>query len=138
MLKDNLRKYRKACGYNQSQVADVLGLERSAYSYYECGKTEPNVYSLVKLAKMFGVDVNSIVGFECEAKDDEKTLKVANDIAQEYASCVENVKSLGGCSAEEKLLIAYFRAIDNKEEALNALIELHKKQDEAKAEGTEE
>ena len=36
-----LKYYRSECKLTQQDVADLLGLERSSYTYYETGKTEP-------------------------------------------------------------------------------------------------
>ena len=41
-LRGNLRYYRTQAGYSQRQVAEYLGLCRSAYTYYETGKSTPS------------------------------------------------------------------------------------------------
>lgn len=51
-----LKYYRSECGLTQQDVADLLGLERSSYTYYETGKTTPDVETLVRLSKIFHVD----------------------------------------------------------------------------------
>ena len=38
LLGMRLRKFRKENGYSQSHIANVLGIERSTYTYYETGK----------------------------------------------------------------------------------------------------
>ena len=56
MLKQKLKEYRIKCGFSQQQVADVLNMHRSTYSYYESGKTEPsmeNIRLLVRGLKRF-------------------------------------------------------------------------------------
>lgn len=64
-VKDNLRKFRKEkVGYTQQQVADYLKISRSTYTYYETGKTEPDLASIQKLAKLFGVTVGELLGSE--------------------------------------------------------------------------
>ena len=38
-----LKFYRHECGLTQQQVADRLKIERSTYTYYETGKTKPDI-----------------------------------------------------------------------------------------------
>ncbi len=51
-----LKYYRTQSGLTQQDVADLLGLERSSYSYYETGKITPDIETLVRLSKIFKVD----------------------------------------------------------------------------------
>ena len=68
-IKDNLRKFRKEkMGYTQQQVADYLKISRSTYTYYETGKTEPDLESIQKLAKLFDVTVGELLGSEPSPK----------------------------------------------------------------------
>ena len=41
-----LKYYRHECGLTQQQVADRLKIERSTYTYYETGKTKPDISRL--------------------------------------------------------------------------------------------
>ncbi|MBQ8027327.1 MAG: helix-turn-helix transcriptional regulator, partial [Clostridia bacterium] len=41
LFAENLKKFRKLAGLRQDDIAKVIGLDRSAYAYYETGKTEP-------------------------------------------------------------------------------------------------
>ena len=38
----------------QQNIADILNLNRSTYTYYETGKTTPDVRTLNKIAHIFG------------------------------------------------------------------------------------
>ncbi|MCI5654850.1 helix-turn-helix transcriptional regulator [Candidatus Pseudoruminococcus sp.] len=51
-----LKYYRSECKLTQQDVADLLGLERSSYTYYETGKTTPDIETLIRLSKIFHVD----------------------------------------------------------------------------------
>ena len=62
MFSENLKTLRKSCGFKQEDVAKVLGIDRSAYSYYEGGKTQPSLTNLIKIAHMFKVDVDELIG----------------------------------------------------------------------------
>ena len=58
---EHLRVLRETCGLTQEQVANVLEIDRSAYTYYEIGRTEPNMHSLVKLANLFKVTLDELL-----------------------------------------------------------------------------
>ncbi|MDD6729077.1 MAG: helix-turn-helix transcriptional regulator [Eubacteriales bacterium] len=63
-LSDRLKFYRKAAKLTQQQVADALGVQRSAYAYYEINKTTPKLATLSKLAKLYNVSVDQLINEE--------------------------------------------------------------------------
>lgn len=60
----NIAAYRKMCGFTQQQVADMLNLNRTTYTKYETGVSEPSIEIMKKIANIFGVDVNALLGIE--------------------------------------------------------------------------
>lgn len=58
----NLKAARKAKGLTQIEVADLIGLSQSAYSYWENGKARIDNESLAKLSALFGVSVDYLLG----------------------------------------------------------------------------
>lgn len=54
-LKKTLRNVRLACGFSQNEVAEVLKISRSTYTYYENGKIIPDVQALRILAELYGI-----------------------------------------------------------------------------------
>lgn len=59
---NNLKKLRKEKGFLQDEVAKALGLTRPAYSHYETGRRIPDAAMLEKLADLFGVTTDDILG----------------------------------------------------------------------------
>lgn len=118
MLHENLKRLRKACGFRQEEVAKVLGVDRSAYSYYESGKTEPSVKNLIKIARMFKVDIDVLVGNSEYAT----ALALNNESADEYDSqlCAD-LDSLRSCSSQERVLVAMLRQAQDKEAFISAV-----------------
>ncbi len=57
----NITDYRKMCGYTQQQVADMLNLNRTTYTKYETGASEPSIEIMKKIASILGVDVNALL-----------------------------------------------------------------------------
>lgn len=53
----NLKALREANCYTQQQVADFLGITRSAYSNYELGEREAPIEVLENLASLMGCEL---------------------------------------------------------------------------------
>lgn len=70
---NNLKKLREANCFTQNQVAEYLGIQRSAYSNYETGDREAPLEILEKAASLFGCKLSLL--FE-EDKDVVKDMLV--------------------------------------------------------------
>lgn len=68
-FKDKIKYLRKKQNYTQQQVADILGIDRSTYSFYEIGKTRPKLEILKALAKIFKVSVDELLDDEVSEND---------------------------------------------------------------------
>lgn len=53
---------REKSGLTQQQLADKLGISRSAVGMYEKGEREPNFETLELIANTFNVDMNYLLG----------------------------------------------------------------------------
>lgn len=62
ILRKRLIELRRKKGLLQRDVADQLHIDRSTYSYYERGKTNPPLDILIKLADYFGVSLDYLAG----------------------------------------------------------------------------
>lgn len=58
---NNLRMIREDRDLTQQEIADILGTERSTYTYYESGETLPNIFTIIKLARFYGVDIRYVL-----------------------------------------------------------------------------
>ncbi len=61
MLADNLIFLRNIKGLTQEQVAEVIGISRQSYSKWEQGETYPDIDKCDKLAKYYGVTIDSLI-----------------------------------------------------------------------------
>ena len=52
---------RKAKGYTQKQLSELLGISDKTISKWECGETYPDIDKCDKLAKYYGVTIDSLV-----------------------------------------------------------------------------
>lgn len=71
-LSDNLREIRTYHKLTREDVANHLDITYTSYSKYETAEREPNVEKLIKLANLFDVTVDYLIG-RSEAKTSETT-----------------------------------------------------------------
>ena len=95
-----MRYYRIQCGLTQQQVADALKINRTTYTKYETGVSEPSHELLGKIVKMFGIDYNAILDnrdyFERRVADGDMTLNVLTlseeQSLQDIAQCLKKIR----------------------------------------------
>lgn len=68
MIFARIRDLREDQDWNQTKVAEYLGVRQTTYSKYELGKLPLPVDVLVKLADLYGVSVDYLLGRTDEAK----------------------------------------------------------------------
>lgn len=59
-----LKELRQERGIGQIELAKKLEVSKGIISLWENGLREPNMYSLIKLAKYFNVTIDYLVGLE--------------------------------------------------------------------------
>ena len=59
---ENSRSLRIDNGYTQKQIAAYLGISQNTYSQYEIGVLNYPVDVLIKLAELYGVSVDYLLG----------------------------------------------------------------------------
>ncbi|MDU0332570.1 helix-turn-helix transcriptional regulator [Paenibacillus sp. 3LSP] len=75
MLAQRLLYLRQQKKKTQAEMANLLGITRQAYGYYEKGEREPDTESLNKLADFFDVSVDYLLG----RTDKPRALERVND-----------------------------------------------------------
>ena len=83
----NITQLRKENKKTQEEIAKELNLSVTGYSYYETGKREPSIETLIKLADYYGVSLDYLVG-------------------RNYAN------ELGYLTSEQKAIIKMFMKLD--------------------------
>ncbi len=61
-LSKNLAEMRKIYGLTQTQVAEKLGITYQSYQAYERGVALPTLQNFVKLADLFDVSLDFLIG----------------------------------------------------------------------------
>lgn len=60
----NLKKLREEKGYSQAQLSRKLNVSKSSISKYESNQSMPSVETLTKIALIYGVSLDYLVGIE--------------------------------------------------------------------------
>ncbi|MBQ3136286.1 MAG: helix-turn-helix transcriptional regulator [Clostridia bacterium] len=120
MLADNLRILRKSFKLTQQEVADILGVDRSTYTFYEAGKSTPSKENIVKLCDIFNVTVGYLFGVEKNCPE----LKVAS----RSDKVRESLDGLNEISRNEKFILMAYRSLDGekKEQFVDAVKDILK------------
>ena len=63
-FKDNLKYLRQEKGIGQVELANKLGVSKGVISMWENGLREPNMSSLITIAKFFNISIDFLVGIE--------------------------------------------------------------------------
>ncbi len=110
-LSAKLEALRKKKGLTQKDVADILKVNRTTYTKYETGVTEPNISALRKLAEIFEVDLNSLL-----ADDDIFAVVSDSYVNFEDNKTHEFIKLFNKLSEKdkEKLISQMKKRIENK------------------------
>lgn len=68
-LGKNMQKLRMERGWSQKYVADKLHLDKTAISRYESDAIVPSVITLMDMARLYGVTLDELTGFETEKEN---------------------------------------------------------------------
>ncbi|MBQ9679822.1 MAG: helix-turn-helix transcriptional regulator [Ruminococcus sp.] len=117
---DRLRHYREACALSQGQVAKALNIDRSTYTKYETGETEPNLNTIVKIAAIYNVSPLELLPMN--AADDTSVQKLKD--------AVQSDSPIYQLNKEERGLIALYRVLskEQKQQAREMIGNMSKKE----------
>ncbi len=65
-IAENIKFYRNQMNLTQSELAALLCGKKSLISNYENGYSTPDIYTLCKLADIFGITLDELVEWEKE------------------------------------------------------------------------
>ncbi|MBQ7642385.1 MAG: helix-turn-helix transcriptional regulator [Clostridia bacterium] len=65
-LNENIKRLRIASGYNQQQMAKMLGVTKQCVSNWENDNVMPSVEMLVKVAAFYSVSTDELLGLTNE------------------------------------------------------------------------
>lgn len=74
-----IKEIRKQLGITARQVAEHINVAESTMSLYESGKREPDIETIVKLAKYFNVTLEYLLGVgDTPTEEERRVLDVAD------------------------------------------------------------
>ncbi len=113
-FKHNLKELREDRNLTQQQVANVLNVSRSTYTYYEIGRSEPSYESLPKIAKIFNISIDSLLMSESVLRSPTPPYKPSKSMS------VDALKN------DEQDVIINYRCLSNedKQKVLKFVIDL--------------
>ncbi len=117
MINVNLKMLRNACGLTQQRIADMLNIDRSTYSYYETGKTKPDVETLIKISRIYYVTLDALVNNHFElgkARIHTEQLSKPEHVPPQLFSDLDR---------EEQNVVLLFRMCKDRDTALRILHE---------------
>ncbi len=77
-LNENMRKLRKQLKLTQDQFAAKLDIKRSLLGAYEEGRAEPKLELLQKIAQVFNISVDDLIGKDLSQAEDSASGKPVN------------------------------------------------------------
>ena len=69
----SIAKIRKAKGYSQTEIANMLQTTQQQYSKYETGKQEIPARIIKKLSEYYNIPANKLLGIEIFMTEEDKT-----------------------------------------------------------------
>lgn len=86
---ETLKKIRNKKGLTQAEVAAKLGITYQAYAHYETGRRQPDPEMLLKMANLFGVSTDYLLG-----RDETPTLTIPKTLTDTQIAFTEGIKDL--------------------------------------------
>lgn len=98
-LNEQIREHRKKAGLTQEQVANYLGVSAPAVNKWESGSTYPDITLLSPLARLLGIDLNTLFTFHADLSKEEVG-RFCNEVGRE---AVTNGVQAGFAAATKKI-----------------------------------
>lgn len=109
----NIRRFRESSNFTQTQVALLMGTNRTTYTKWESGDSLPNAIQLSKLASIYGKRIDDFY-------IDYDSLMVGNSLFDK--PCGNTF--ISDLTKQEKVMLAKYRMLsDSDKERINNLIE---------------
>ena len=64
MIAENIKRYRKINRISQTELGEKLNVAQTAVSQWETGTRTPDLQTLMKMADIFGISVDTLAGKE--------------------------------------------------------------------------
>ena len=113
MLSEKIRELRRKNKLSQKELANKLNVSNGAIAMWETGKREPNSNTLYKLANIFSVSIDYLIGNELYNKPAGEFYQLT-DKQKELIPYIKNLDD-GACMR----VLGYLDKISQEQEELN-------------------
>jgi transcriptional regulator with XRE-family HTH domain len=125
LLKDKLRELRTRMHYTQSKVGQYLNMTRQGYAHYEAGLRNPDYQTLLKLSKLYQVDIGELINSHTtpilhETLHENIDYTIKSDTLKQKATTPRVIQL---SSDEKKLFNLYSRLSDADKKEILGLLE---------------
>lgn len=83
MIGDKLKELRENKGLVQTELSNLLNIKQGSYSNYELNKREPDIETIIKIAKFYNITTDYLLGYQKEDNKENLTneeIKIINDL----------------------------------------------------------
>ena len=108
---ENLKQAREAARFTQMQAAKALEISDGTYKNYEQGKREPNNTLLLKIADLYGVTTDYLLGRE-PAQPESNPLLAFKPVAEEWETLQKIIENLP--ERERMAVIAFLHMLSGE------------------------
>ena len=92
-IKNRIRDLREDLDLRQIDISNATGIDQKTLSNYETGKTNPDSYSIIKLADFFQVTTDYLLGYSTSnIKSNSDLVKKIEKIEKELNEIKRNLK----------------------------------------------
>lgn len=112
MISKRLRQIRLEHKMTQQNIADILGMDRTTYTFYETGVTKPSIVTLLKLADIYNISLDSMLGV-----GHDKLPSAAEYQASSASPCLNASDPVNLLTREERYILMCYRVLDDEGKA---------------------
>ena len=125
LLKDKLRELRSDHDLTQLQVGRYLNMTRPGYAHYEQGTRDPSYHILLKLSKLYQIDISNLINSDTTPIDEtilrEQESFIINKLQRDPAKTNASTIALASINKKHKRL--YKKLSDLDKEEINKIME---------------
>ncbi len=93
IVAEMMRELRKAKGYSQKYISEMLGISPQTYTGYERGRNEPPIETLVRISYLYNMPIDILVQRDRKHKTNESAMISLMKMDEEMALAREQLKS---------------------------------------------
>lgn len=99
-LSDRLKALRIQNGYTRKQVSELVDISVSMVGFYESGERLPSLFVLVKLATLYKVSVDYLLGVNTNSKETLSLEGLTDDQIKAVRMTIECFHNVNDCTTK--------------------------------------